>query len=99
MSRDEESDVSVCYASPAEGTVLVLYSPRLLGWTDSGLLHGTRDGASYWAVDQNLEVVEQAFDVTELQCGHDAWRGRSVVSLLPIAQTDSVAIDPMETTL
>jgi len=33
-------------------------SPRLLGWTDSGLLNGARDGAGYRAVDQDFEIVE-----------------------------------------
>jgi hypothetical protein len=34
VSREEESDVSVCYLSPTEGTVLVLYSGATGGWTD-----------------------------------------------------------------
>jgi hypothetical protein len=34
VSREEESDVSVCYISPTEGTVLVLYSGATGGWTD-----------------------------------------------------------------
>ncbi len=34
VSREEESDVSVCYVSPADGTVLVLYSGAMGGWKD-----------------------------------------------------------------
>src|SRR5450755_3190242 len=34
VSRDEESDVSVCYVSPTDGTVLVFYSGAMGGWKD-----------------------------------------------------------------
>jgi hypothetical protein len=34
VSRDEESDVSVCYVSPTDGTVLVFYSGAMGGWTE-----------------------------------------------------------------
>jgi hypothetical protein len=34
VSRDEESDVSVCYVSPLDGTVLVFYSGAMGGWED-----------------------------------------------------------------
>jgi hypothetical protein len=33
-SRDEESDVLVCYTSPADGTVLAFYSGAMGGWED-----------------------------------------------------------------
>ena len=32
VSREEESDVSVCYVSPTDGTVLVFYSGAMGGW-------------------------------------------------------------------
>jgi len=34
VSRDEESDVSICYVSPSDGTVLVFYSGAMGGWKD-----------------------------------------------------------------
>lgn len=34
VSRDEESDVLVCYISPADGTVLAFYSGAMGGWED-----------------------------------------------------------------
>jgi hypothetical protein len=34
VSRDEESDISVCYVSPIDGTVLVFYSGAMGGWKD-----------------------------------------------------------------
>jgi hypothetical protein len=34
VSRDEESDVSVCYVSPTDGTVLAFYSGAMCGWKD-----------------------------------------------------------------
>ena len=34
VSRDEESDVSVCYVSPTDGTVIVFYSGAMGGWKD-----------------------------------------------------------------
>jgi hypothetical protein len=34
ISRDEESDVSVCYVSPTDGTVLAFYSGAMGGWKD-----------------------------------------------------------------
>lgn len=34
VSHDEESDVSVCYVSPLDGTVLVFYSGAMGGWKD-----------------------------------------------------------------
>jgi hypothetical protein len=34
VSRDEESDVSVCYLSPADGTVIVFYSGAMGGWKE-----------------------------------------------------------------
>lgn len=34
VSRDEESDVAICYVSPADGTVLALYSGAMGGWKD-----------------------------------------------------------------
>jgi hypothetical protein len=34
VSRDEESDVSVCYVSPIDSTVLVFYSGAMGGWKD-----------------------------------------------------------------
>ncbi len=34
LSSEEESDVFVCYVSPADGTVLAFYSGAMGGWTD-----------------------------------------------------------------
>jgi hypothetical protein len=34
VSREEESDLSVCYVSPRDGTVLVFYSGAMGGWKD-----------------------------------------------------------------
>jgi hypothetical protein len=34
VSRDEESDVSICYVSPIDGTVLVFYTGAMGGWID-----------------------------------------------------------------
>lgn len=34
VSREEESDISICYVSPADGTVLVFYSGVMGGGTD-----------------------------------------------------------------
>jgi hypothetical protein len=34
VSREEESDVAICYVSPADGTVLVFYSGAMGGWKD-----------------------------------------------------------------
>jgi len=34
LSREEESDIAICYVSPADGTVLALYSGAMGGWTD-----------------------------------------------------------------
>lgn len=33
-SKEEESDVSICYISPTDGTVLAFYSGPMGGWTD-----------------------------------------------------------------
>ncbi|HET7208762.1 MAG TPA: hypothetical protein VFI95_19450 [Terriglobales bacterium] len=34
VSKDEESDVSICYVSPADRTILVFYSGAMGGWKD-----------------------------------------------------------------
>jgi hypothetical protein len=34
VSREEESDVAICYVSPADGTALVFYSGAMGGWKD-----------------------------------------------------------------
>jgi hypothetical protein len=34
VSREEESDIAICYVSPADGTVLVFYSGAMGGWKD-----------------------------------------------------------------
>jgi len=34
VSRDEESDVAICYVSPADGTVFAIYSGAMGGWKD-----------------------------------------------------------------
>jgi len=34
LTREEESDIFVCYVSPADGTVLAFYSGAMGGWTD-----------------------------------------------------------------
>lgn len=34
VSREEESDVAICYVSPADGTVLVFYSGAMGGWNE-----------------------------------------------------------------
>lgn len=34
VSRDEESDVAICYVSPADGTVFAVYSGAMGGWKD-----------------------------------------------------------------
>jgi hypothetical protein len=34
VSHDEESDVAICYVSPADGTVFAVYSGAMGGWKD-----------------------------------------------------------------
>jgi hypothetical protein len=34
VSKEEESDVSICYVSPTDGTVLAFYSGAMGGWKD-----------------------------------------------------------------
>lgn len=34
VSSEEESDIGICYVSPADGTVLVFYSGAMGGWKD-----------------------------------------------------------------
>lgn len=34
VSREEESDVQICYVSPADGTVFAVYSGAMGGWKD-----------------------------------------------------------------
>lgn len=34
VSREEESDVAICYVSPADGTVFAVYSGAMGGWKD-----------------------------------------------------------------
>jgi len=34
VSKEEESDVSICYVSPTDGTVLAFYSGAMGGWQD-----------------------------------------------------------------
>src|ERR1700720_1188485 len=34
VSRDEESDIAICYVSPVDGTVFAAYSGAMGGWKD-----------------------------------------------------------------
>jgi len=34
VSKEEESDVALCYVSPTDGTVLIFYSGSMAGWVD-----------------------------------------------------------------